>query len=459
MISQLIQPEIKDLIQSRSFSTLKELLIDWQPADIADVIEALDESERAVLFRLLPKELAADTFEYMDFDLQMDIIKALGHEEVAEILNEMSPDDRTDMLEELPAPIARQMIMMLSPEERKIAQNLLGYPENSVGRLMTPDYVAVSADWTVNQTLDYIREYGHDSETLNIIYVTDEKGRLIDDIKIREFLLSKLETQVKDLMDENYLSLNVHDDQEQAVDLFKKYDRVALPVTDSSGVLIGIVTIDDVFDVAEEETSEDIYKTAAVEVLDDTYKDTPLMQMIRKRAGWLSVLFVGEMLTTTVMAFFEVEIAKAVILAVFIPLIISSGGNSGSQASTLVIRALALGELSIKDWFFVIKRELMSGLILGAILALLGFSRILAWQLITGIYGIHWVYIGLTVGFALIGVVTWGTIMGSVFPLILKKLGFDPAVSSAPFVATMVDVFGIIIYFLFAIMLLSGKLL
>lgn len=459
MLSRLLQPEIQSLIEERQLGILKEILVDWTPADIAELLVDLPEKDRVIIFRLLSKELAADTFEYMDFDTQMELLKLMGKEESSVILNEMDPDDRTWLFEELPASAAKQLIQLLSPEERKIAVQLLGYPENSVGRLMTPDYIAVQPSFTIQQTLDYIRENGKNKETLNIVYVVDEKGKLIDDVKIREFLLAPLDNTVTDLMDENFVALHVFDDQETAVEAFKKYDRVALPVVDRAGSLIGIVTVDDVFDIAEEETTEDIHKQAAMEALDEPYNSIPLFSMIKKRGGWLAVLFLGEMFTASAMAFFEDEIARAVVLALFVPLIISSGGNSGSQAATLVVRAMALGEVTIKDWFYVIKRELITGFTLGSILALIGFLRIFAWQMASHIYGEHWFFVALTVSTSLVGVVMWGTITGSMLPFILKKLGFDPASSSAPFVATLVDVTGLVIYFSVAIVILSGKLL
>jgi len=459
MLSRLLQPEIQALIAEKQLGILKDILTDWTPADIAELLADISEKERVIIFRLLSKELAADTFEYMDFDTQMELLKSMGREEVTEVLNEMDPDDRTALFEEMPSSAAKQLIQLLSPSERKIAVTLLGYPENSVGRLMTPDYISVKPSFTIQETLDYIREHGKNKETLNVIYVVDDKGKLIDDIKIKDILLAPVNSSIADLMDENFVALHVYDDQETAVEAFKKYDRVALPVIDRAGMLIGIVTIDDVFDIAEEETTEDIQKQAAVEVLDEPYSSIPLLSMIKKRAGWLAVLFLGEMFTASAMAFFEDEIAKAVVLALFVPLIISSGGNSGSQAATLVVRAMALGEVTIKDWYFVIKRELLTGLSLGSILAVIGFLRIYAWQGASHIYGDYWFYVAITVSISLIGVVMWGTLTGSMLPFILKKLGFDPASSSAPFVATLVDVTGLIIYFSVAILTLSGKLL
>ena len=459
MLSRLLQPEIQSLIEERQLGLLKEILLDWTPADIAELLVELSEKERVIIFRLLSKELAADTFEYMDFDSQMELLKSMGREESAVILNEMDPDDRTALFEELPSAAAKQLIQLLSPEERKTAVTLLGYPENSVGRLMTPDYIAVNPTYTIQQTLDFIREHGKNKETLNIVYVIDENGKLIDDVKIKDFLLTPLDHTVADLMDENFVGLHVFDDQETAVEAFKKYDRVALPVVDRAGMLIGIVTVDDVFDVAEEEATEDIHKLAAIQVLEDSYATIPLFEMIKKRGSWLAILFIGEMFTTTALGFFEDEIRRAIVLTLFIPLIISSGGNSGSQAATLVIRALSLGEVTVRDWFVVFKRELFTGLALGGVLATIGFLRITIWEVTSDIYGEHWFLIGATVSLSLICVVLWGTISGSMLPFILKKFGFDPATSSAPLVATMVDVFGVVIYFSIALFLLRGTLL
>ncbi len=459
MLSRLLQPEIQSLIEERRLGILKEILTDWTPTDIAELLSDLSEKERVIIFRLLSNELAADTFEYMDFDTQMELLKAMGKEESAVILNEMDPDDRTALFEELPSAAAKQLIQLLSPEERKVAVTLLGYPENSVGRLMTPDYIAIKPTYTIQQTLDYIREHGKNKETLNIVYVLDDRGKLIDDVKIKEFLIAPLNQTVSDLMDENFVALHVSDDQETAVEAFKKYDRVALPVVDRAGILIGIVTVDDVFDIAEEEATEDIHKLAAIQALEESYSTISLFEMMKKRGSWLALLFVGEMLTASAMAMFENEISKAVVLALFVPLIISSGGNSGSQAATLVIRAISLGEITIKDWFKVFKRELITGAALGGLLAIIGFLRITIWQATSHVYGEHWFLIGITVSFSLIGVVLWGTLSGSMLPFLLKKLKLDPATSSAPLVATMVDVSGLIIYFSIALFLLKGTLL
>lgn len=459
MLSRLLQPEIQSLIAERQLGVLKEILVDWTPADIAELIIDLPEPEQVIVFRLLHNELAADTFEHLDFDTQESLIKAMGKEEVAAILNEMSADDRTALFEEMPSSAAKQLIQLLSSEERAIANTLLGYPENSVGRLMTPDYIAVKPDMTVSQVLDYIRVHGKDKETLNIVYIVDEKGKLIDDIKIREFLLAPLDTPVSDLMTENFVALNVNDDQENAIELFKKYDRVALPVVDNSGFLLGIVTVDDVFDVAEEEATEDIHKLSAIEALEEPYSDLPVTAIIKKRVPWLSLLLLGQSFTALAMGFFEDQLLKVAALALFIPMLISSGGNSGSQAATLVVRAMALGEITLKDWWHIMRREVFSGLAMGSVLGVIGFAQVVFISQFSAEIGSHLSLIALTVGVSLIGIVLWGNMAGSMLPFILKRFGLDPATSSAPLVATMVDVTGIIIYFTVALVILGGKLL
>jgi magnesium transporter len=466
MVGRILQPEIKSLIDARNFTALRELFREMPRADVAEIILDVAEDERVIIFRLLPTALAADVFEYLDVESQQQLLHGMAHEQVVAILNEMSPDDRTALLEEMPSAAARQLIQLLTPEERKIAQALLGYPEGSVGRLMTPDFIAVNEDWTVQQVLDYVREHGQDRETLNFIYVVDDKGKLIDDLRMREFLLRPLTTHVRDIMDRSFVHLTCHEKQEDALNIFRKYDRAALPVVDSAGVLVGIVTVDDMLDVAEAEATEDIQKLGGMEALDEPYNTIPMHRMIKKRAGWLILLFLSEMFTSNAMAHFEDEIAKAVVLALFVPLMISSGGNSGSQATTLVIRAMALGEVRLRDWWRVAGKEITAGALLGAILGVVGFFRILLWQELSGVFPHSFFQhyqnpylLGATIFFALFGIVTWGTLIGSMLPFILRRLGLDPATSSAPFVATLVDVTGIFIYFSVAAVLLRGAML
>jgi len=448
------------MIEARDFAALREVFREWPPADVAEVILDLPEDDQVIIFRVLPHDLAADVFEYIGVEEQLNLLRAMAHEQVVGILNEMAPDDRTALLEDLPSDAARKLIRFLTPEERRVATALLGYPEDSVGRLMTPDFIAVKEDWTVQNVLDFIRAYGQDSETLNVIYVVDDRGKLIDDIRMREFLLKPLTSPVRDLMQKTFVALNVTDSQQDALNVFRKYDRTALPVIDSSGALLGIVTIDDMLDVAEAEATEDIQKLGGMEALDEPYTTIPFVRMVKKRATWLIILFLGEMLTATAMQGYNSEIERAAILAMFLPLIISSGGNSGSQATTLVIRAMALGELGLRDWFRVVRKELLSGFSLGLILGTIGFFRITLWQYLHIFdYGhYHWL-VALTVGAALVGVVLWGTISGAMLPFLLRRCGLDPAASSAPFVATLVDVTGLVIYFNVALLILRGTLL
>jgi magnesium transporter len=459
MVSTQQAFDLDALITSRDFAALREEARNWHASDLAAVMEPLSKERQAVLYRLLPRELAAKVFSYLEPDRQEILLKAMAHTEVAAILNAMSPDDRTELLEEMPAEVMRRLLGLLSPRERAVASQLLGYDEDSVGRLMSPDFVRIRSNWTVARALDHIRRYGKDSETLSMVYVIDGTGRLVDDLRIRQILLAPPRTRVQELMDGRFVALRAADHRETAIEAFKDSDLVALPVTDRDGMLIGIVTVDDILDVAEEEATEDIQKIGGTEAFDEPYLKIGIPTMVRKRATWLVILFLSEMLTATAMARFESEIARAVVLSIFIPLVISSGGNAGSQASTLVIRAMALGEVRLRDWWRVIHREILSGLSLGLILGAIGFARIALWARLFGAYGQHWALLGLTVGIALIGIVLWGTLAGSTLPLLLRRIGLDPATSSAPFVATLVDVSGLIIYFTAAGIILRGTLL
>ena len=451
--------EINYLIEEGEFYTLKDVLKELEPAELVELIHEQEEKEQLIIFRLLPTKLAARTFEYLDFETQEYFINALNNDKVAAILNEMSPDDRTALLEYLPNRVVKELIAILSEPERKVTLELLGYPESSVGRLVTPEYVAIKEDMTVEEVIDHIRAFGRDSETISVLYVVDEKGILTDDIRLREVILAPKGTLVRDLIDHKFVALHAMQDQEEAVEIFRKNDRNALPVLDEEGLLFGIVTIDDMLSVREEEDTEDIQKLGGSEALEEPYLTIPLLEMVKKRAGWLVILLLGEMLTASAMSFFEDEIAKAVVLTLFIPLIISSGGNTGSQATTLIIRAMAIGEVYLSDWWRVMRRELLLGLMLGGILGVIGFGRILIWAKFMDSYGPHWLGIAYTVGFSLVGVVLWGSLAGSMLPILLKKLKLDPATSSAPFVATLVDVTGLVIYFSFAFLFLKGTLL
>ena len=457
--------EIKDffqqLIDERSWMTLKHELNNLEPFQMAEIIESLPKQEQILLFRMLSRQSAKEIFQHLSHDEQEGIIEGIADNvtQLAGLLNDLDPDDRTAFFEELPGSVNQRLMQMLSAEEREIATRLLGYPKDTIGRLMTPEYVAVKPHFTVQQALEHIRKFGRDSETLNVIYIVDVNWKLIDDIRIKEIILASPQQTIGEISDNRFVSLNAYDDKEVAVKVFQDNDRIALPVVGSDGTLLGIVTIDDVMDVLQEEATEDFQKFGGSEGLDLSYTKTTLFQMVKKRSGWLTILFISQMLTTTAMGFFEEEISKAVVLALFIPLIISSGGNSGSQTASLIIRALALGELKLKSWWYVMRKEIFSGLFLGLILAGIGFLRTFVWQN-AGLYdyGEFWFWIGASVSISLIFVVVLGTLAGSMIPFILKKIGLDPAMASAPFVATLVDVIGLIIYFSVALALLSGKL-
>lgn len=451
--------DLEALLAARDFNTLREETRNWNVADLAEIMEPLAAEKEAIIFRLLPREQAAGVFTYLSEERQEELLKAMASEDVANILNVMSPDDRTSLLEELPANAMQHLLNLLSSEERTVAAQLLGYDEDSVGRLMTPDFVRVRPQWTVAQSLDHIRRYGKDSETLGMVYVIDDNNKLVDDLRIRQILLAAPDVLISDLCDWRFDWLRATDNREKAVELFKETDLNALPVTDTQDVLLGIITVDDILDVVEEEATEDIQKMGGSEALDEPYMKIAISKMVQKRATWLIILFISEMLTATAMGRFENEIAKAVVLSIFVPLVISSGGNSGSQASTLIIRAMALGEVGLRDWWQVMRRELLSGFSLGAILGTLGFFRISLWHFLFNAYGEHWFLLAITVGLALVGIVLWGSLAGSMLPFLLRRIGLDPATSSAPFVATLVDVSGLIIYFSVAAIILKGTLL
>ncbi len=459
MPTAISQEEVKQLIEQRRWTELKERLSGLLAPELADQIEALDPAQRMLVFRALPRAQANEVFAYLEIPKQDELVRNLTNEDARQIVAGLTPDDRTALLEELPAEVTQRLLSLLSPEDLKEARTLLGYREESVGRLMTPDYVAIREGWTIQQALDHIRKHGRDAETVNMIYVVDDRGKLIDDLRLRQILLADPRATVSSLMDHNFFALRATDDREVAVRMMKQYDRVALPVVDSDGILLGIVTSDDILDVAEEEATEDIQKMGGMEALDSAYLETPFFQMVRKRGSWLSALFLGEMLTATAMGYFQNEIARAVVLALFIPLIISSGGNSGAQAASLVIRSMALEEVRLRDWWRVMQREIAAGLALGGILGSIAMLRILLWPNRQVVYGPHYLRVALTVSLSLLGVVTWGTLAGSMLPFVFRRLGFDPAVSSSPFVATLVDVTGIIIYFTVALFTLRGALL
>jgi magnesium transporter len=466
ILEKLTLPEIRELVELRDCETLREVLADWLPQDIADLFDDMSPEEDLIVLESLDPEKAARAFEHISPGAQEELIRSLSETELSRLLNGMSPDDRTALLEREPPDEIERLLILLGPAEQRIARSLLSYGSGTVGRLMTPDFVAIEKDWTVAEVLDHVRRVGKDSETLNVVYVTDENHRLIDDVRIREILLAQPDRRVSDLMDEQFIALSATEAESEAVTLFRKYDRTALPVVDGKGILLGIVTVDDVLDVAQEEATREIQKFGGLEALDDPYMATPLLEMVRKRASWLVILFVGETFTASALAHYQGELDSAIVLALFLPLIISSGGNSGSQAATLIVRALGVGEVRLRDWWLIMRREILSGFLLGLILALIGFLRIVVWSVAyhrmnpdKQLYTDHWPLVALTVAFSLLGIVMWGTLSGAMLPFFLKRLGLDPATSSAPFVATLVDVTGLLIYFNVALIVLHGTLL
>jgi magnesium transporter len=449
----IVKPsDILELIEAKELHALRDILISLEPSIIAELLitnfaagTAIEQS--VVIFRILPKQFATDIFEFLPFEYQTNLLNCLGKSQVKSLLNEMAADDRTALFEEMPPLAVKKLLNLLSVEERRIALSLLGYPESSVGRLMTPEYIAVKQTWTITQVLEHIRFFGNKSESLDVIYVLNLEGVLLGQIRIRDILVSDFTILVEDLSRESTVSLNAYENEESAVKLFSKHSVSVMPVTDRDGVLLGIVTFDDIFTVAQREATQDIQKFGGSEALEHPYLAAPFHKLVKSRANWLVVLFLGEMLTTSAMTIYAEKLENTVVLAIFLPLIIASGGNSGSQAATLVIRALSLGEIVVRDWYKVLIREIMSGFILGSLLGIVGFLRILVWSRVFNSYGDQWLSLGVTVSFSILFVVMWGTISGAMFPLLLKKLGADPATSSAPFVATVVDVIGLIIYF------------
>jgi magnesium transporter len=542
MIGNIIQIELEELIREKKWDELREAMAGLDAPDVAEVIVDLPPEDEGIIFRVLPRDRAAQVFSYLPLEQQEQLILSVSSESSQAILDSMTPDDRARLLEEMPAEVTRRLLETLSPEELKATRRILNYPEQSAGRYMTPEYVALRPDMTARQALDFVRSSGRGKETLNVLYVV-EGGKLIQEVRLGTLVMADPDTLVRDVRDRQVTSVQATASREEMVEAFEKYDRVALPVTDQQGNMLGIITVDDVLDVAEEVATEDIQKMGGTEALDAPYLSVGFWHMVRKRGGWLAILFLGEMLTATAMGYFEGEIERAAVVALFVPLIISSGGNSGSQGTSLIIRSLAIKEVKLADWWRVFGRELRTGLALGLFLGLIGFARIAAWQGMSQVpvvgkffqtssgaavevpggfkraeaevtlaapvtvpgytlpadsvlpkgqllpaavqasardahgdvrpvafraasdtpapsaYGEHWARVGLTVFFALIGVVTWGSLAGSMLPFLLRKLGFDPATSSAPFVATLVDVTGLIIYFLVAKVILTGTLL
>lgn len=427
--------------------------------ELREVWPLLTPVERQESFGFLPRGEAEEFFLELRAADQLRIVVEAPVAFKRTWMRLLAPDDAADLLQQAQPEVRTELLDLLDAPTRREVSALLAYEEDDAGGLMNPRYARVRPEMTVDEAIGYLRIQARKVETLHYAYVLDAGQHLLGVISLRELFAAPGSKKVSEVMETDLVTTSEETDQETVSRLLTRYDLVALPVLDAEGRMKGIVTFDDIVDVVEEEATEDIQKMGGSEALDAPYMQVGLGQMIRKRAGWLAVLFLGELLTATAMGYYEHEIARAVVLAVFIPLIISSGGNSGSQATTLVIRALALSEVRVRDWFRVIRRELVAGLSLGAILGAIGFARVMVWQAAFKTYGDHAVLIGLTVAFSLVGVVLLGTLTGSSLPFLFRRLGFDPASASAPFVATLVDVTGLIIYFSVASLLLSGSLL
>jgi magnesium transporter len=428
--------------------------------DLRDVWPVLTPAERVEGFSLLDREDADDFFHSVSTLAQAQILEGLQGAERRLWLRSLPPDDAADLLQEVEPGLRGELLRALDETTRREVSALLAYAEDAAGGLMSPRFARVRPDLTADEAIRYLRRQARDHlETIYYVYVLDSAQHLLGVVSFRQLFAAPPDRPVRELMEDRVISVPEDMDQEAVARLFARHDLLALPVVDAEGRMKGIVTFDDIVDVVQEEATEDAHKAAGMEALDAPYLQTHFLPMIKKRAVWLAVLFLGEMLTASAMGHFEAEIARAVVLALFVPLIISSGGNSGSQASTLVIRAMALGEVRLRDWWRIVRRELAAGVTLGVILATIGLIRITAWQLMFQTYGEHWMLVAATVAGSLVGVVAWGTLSGAMLPFVLRRFGADPASASAPFVATLVDVSGLVIYFSVARLLLTGTLL
>jgi magnesium transporter len=437
--------DVRNLITQRSWTAVRQAISEWPAAEIADLLLHLDPDNRVMFFRVLPRRISGDVFSLLESEQQNELLDDLTRDETRQLLASLSPDDRTQLFEELPGQVTQRLLNLLSPEDLAETRQLLGYPEESVGRLMTPDYVAVRPEWTIQRALEHVRKKGKDSETVNVLYVTDTSWKLIDALDLRRFILADPNSTVADIMDTSFIALSAFDDREMAVHTMQRYDLPALPVVDSSGVLLGIVTFDDVMDVAEVEVTEDFHKTAAVAPIRGSYRNAPFGAIYRKRVGWLIVLVFTNIFSGAAIASFEDTIAAVVALVFFLPLLIDSSGNAGSQAATLMVRALAMGEVKLGDWASMLGKEL---LVAGALGLTMGFAVV--WL---GIWR-GGTEVGVIVALTMIIVVIVGSVIGTILPFILSKFRFDPATASAPLITSLADISGVLIYFSLATWLL-----
>jgi len=430
---------VRELISKGDLFGLRHQFKNCEPNEVGNLIERLASPDDIIAFRVLSREMATETFHHLSFDKQKELIDSLAYKQqrLRELLDNLRADDRTALLEELPAPVAQGLIQKLSHEEQKVATELLGYPKDSIGRLMTLDYVAVYPHFTIRETLEHIREYGSDSETFNVIYVVDENAELIDDLRIREILLAGPEDKIADIMDDRFVSLQANEDQESAVKVFRDYDRVALPVTDTKGILMGIVTDDDVLDVAEEEATEDFHRFGSLQdaIFDPLKAKIPLLY--QKRILWLLALVLMNIFSGAAIASFEQTIANAVALVFFLPLLIDSGGNAGAQSATLMTRALATGEVQMKNWVKLVGKEI-------TVSFLLGLTMAVAVSIVASFRAPE---VLVVVSLTMVSIVLVGSLVGLTLPFVFTKFGIDPATASAPLITSLADIFGVLIYF------------
>jgi len=454
------EQDISSLIRTGRWADSVAVLHRLHLSDAAAVLQTLPNRHQRSLFKMLSPESAAALLPYLPYYDQFVLLHARPRDEMAQIVNEMDPDDRIRLLDELPEGSWQQFVNELSATERELTERAAAYPPNTAGRYVTPDYVALRPNIKAAEALDEIRFCGRAKETVNLAYVVAPDGTLVDEVRLGSLVMANPAQIVTEINDTPLISVRDTDPLDDVLLTFEKYDRLALPVVNAENKMLGILTVDDVLDVARATATREMQMMGGMEALDAPYFSVRFRQMLRKRGGWLALLFFGEMLTATAMSHFQGQLATAIVLALFVPLIISSGGNSGSQATSLLIRSLALREVSLGEWWKVCGREVFLGVSLGAFLGAIGFARIVGWQwLHLTDYGPHYALVALTVWLSLIGVVGFGTITGSMLPFLLRRLGFDPATSSAPLVATLVDVSGLVIYFTIARLVLRGAIL
>ena len=442
-----IDSMMKPLIAAGHIKAISEELLNWADPEVADYILHLDKPQQIMVYRALPRPRAANIFAFFEPDDQDTFLEALTDSDTRELLANLNPDDRTALLEELPATVTRQLMQLLSPEDLEESRQLLGYPEESVGRLMTPEYIRLRAEWTCEHALEHVRKYGRDSEVFNLLYVTDSNGLLVDILRMRQLIMAPPSSVISEMLNYQFVSLSAYEDREVAVEKIQRYDVNALPVVDSDGVLVGIVTVDDIMDVAEEEATEDFQKGVAVAPLETSYSAASPTQLFRKRIGWLMILIFVNLISAGVISSYEDYVKEFITLALFMPLVIASGGNCGSQSATLMVRALAISDLDLKDWFKAVSKETFVGLILGAAMAAIA-------AVVSKLYGGDY-QIAIIVGLSMITIVFVANAFGALLPFILSRLKIDPAAASSPLITSIMDVLGLMIYFSIATVILS----